>query len=108
MYCPSCGEEVDEGNSFCPSCGNDLDGEGQPPVEESSGERISKRGYVWLSLLLAAGSVVIVPIVFGPLALFSGAQVYRRGDERSGIVLLAVAGICMIVGMMLGAQAAVA
>jgi len=70
----------------------------------------SKRARVLLALgtLLAAASVLILPIFLGPLALLAAAGAIWSGARRAGAILLFVSAGAMAVGMYLGCRVACA
>jgi hypothetical protein len=57
----------------------------------------SDGGYTFVSVSACAISYVYPPILFGPVALFAGVQVYRRHSKRRGVGLIALAIISSIV-----------
>ncbi len=64
------------------------------------------RLFLVLGVLLAASSVLIVPVFLGPLALLAAAGAIWSGARREGAVLLFAAAGAMALGMYLGCRVA--
>jgi hypothetical protein len=70
----------------------------------------SRRAALFLAVatVLAAGSIVILPVFLGPLALLASAGAIWSGARRPGAVLLFASAGAMAVGMYLGCRVACA
>lgn len=64
--------------------------------------------FLALAALLAASSILIVPIFLGPLALMASAAAIWSGARRGGTILLFVSAGAMALGMYLGCRVACA
>ena len=64
------------------------------------------RAFLALAALLAAASVVVVPVFLGPLALLASAGAIWSGARRPGAILLFVSAGAMALGMYLGCRVA--
>lgn len=102
MFCGKCGQSNGEGNAFCVKCGTQMAGGAQqvsaafpPPV--SSGSGFSTAGIV-----CGAVSFLFFPIILGPAGLILGAIGKSKGEAKA-VVAMAVSGVGLVVGMILGA-----
>ena len=97
LYCPNCGNAVEEGNKFCPRCGaliagsNAVPGAFQAPTptkKPRAGYFISLLGgaLIFLSGLgyLVIGNPVagILGLIFGVIVLFFARRIRRAADPR--------------------------
>jgi hypothetical protein len=64
--------------------------------------------FLALAALLAASSILIVPIFLGPLALMASAAAIWSGARRGGTILLLASAVAMTLGMYLGCRVACA
>ena len=110
-FCASCGKEMQDEWNSCPSCGTTKGGVEttvflapkiiqQPTLIEIL--HPPQDGLIIGSYILAAISIIILPICFGPIAIILAAIASSRGDKR-GITALIVAIACTIFGMIAGA-----
>lgn len=61
-----------------------------------------------LAALLAASSVLVLPVFLGPLALLASAGAIWSGARRAGSLLLFASALAMTLGMYLGCRVACA
>jgi hypothetical protein len=63
---------------------------------------------LWIGLGIAAAliSILFVPPLFGGLGIFFGYLARKNGSQTGGVVIMIVAGICLVFGMILGAAVA--
>lgn len=64
--------------------------------------------FLIIGTLLAAASVLLLPVFLGPLALLAAVGAIWNGARRPGAVLLLVAAVGMASGMLLGCVVACA
>lgn len=105
IFCPECGEKISAKAEICPECGVRV--EGKTDNFESSSEnktRLGQKGYTIVGILSGLVSFLLLPIVFGPISIFSGIQLLRYHDERYGIGVIALGGSGLIIGMLIGAM----
>lgn len=50
MFCPKCGNQLEDGASFCPSCGNQLNVQQAQPQQQVSGSSRSSGGFDFKSI----------------------------------------------------------
>lgn len=109
-FCASCGKEMQDEWNSCPSCGTTKGGgetvvsapkiiQQPTPIEI---QHPPQDGLITGSYILAAISIIFLPICFGPIAVILAAIASSRGDKR-GITALIVAIACTIFGMIAGA-----
>jgi hypothetical protein len=55
-----------------------------------------------ISFVLAAIAVVLLPVLFGPVAIVLGGVGYARGDRRVGLYAIAASVVGMLLGLALG------
>lgn len=65
-------------------------------------QRIGYRGYLAIGVLSALVALVFVPIVFGPITIVCGVQVFRLYNEYHGMALVALGGVTTVVGVIIG------
>ena len=65
----------------------------------------SPAGLGWIigGAVCAFLSLVLVPILFGPVGIFLGYMALRAGNRTAGLSVMAASGTCMIVGFIIGA-----
>ena len=108
-FCASCGKELQDEWNNCPSCGAT---KGGPATVVSVPQIIHlptpvkiqhppQDVLITASYILAAFSVIFLPICFGPIAAILAAIASSRGDKR-GTNALIVAIVCTIIGMIVG------
>ena len=102
MFCPECGKTVLRKAATCPNCGVALGGE-----DSSSGEKrlLGATGHATIGGLSGFLAFIFLPIIFGPLSMFCGIQLYRKHDELAGVGIFLLGGAGMVVGMLLGLMA---
>lgn len=62
--------------------------------------RLGYRSYLALGILSGLVATVLVPLVFGLLSVFCGLQIFRKFDERVGIVVAVWGGLGIVVGIL--------
>jgi len=62
---------------------------------------VKSNGKIVTGFILAAISIIVFPIIFGPIAIFLGHSAKKDGDSR-GQALFITGIICMILGFILG------
>ena len=67
-------------------------------MKKSSGRKYSNLGLVFAIL-----SLVVLPIVFGPLAVIFGVKGYLSGDEKRGILAIILGVVLAVISTFLGA-----
>lgn len=60
------------------------------------------RPLLWIGIVLAAASVLILPVFLGPLAMVAAGGAIWGGERFAGTILLFVAAGSMALGMWLG------
>lgn len=98
QFCMSCGEVIARDVAACPSCG----AETEDQEEEDGDSLLGKTGYTALGGICGLISFIVIPIVFGPIAMFCGYKVYQHHSERLGIGLMVLGGAGLIVGTAVG------
>jgi len=79
LYCPNCGNAVDDGNAFCPNCGAQITGSavasGAPQVEKdaSTTGKKPKTGYA-------------LSLIGGALTFLSGIGYFVLGNPAAGVL----------------------
>jgi hypothetical protein len=99
MFCPKCGKEQLGEVRYCGSCGAELALPGSSPAVMASTK--SATGFVIASVICAAISLLFVPPLFGVGGIMLGYFAFRR-NRTAGIVCMAISGVCMVVGVILG------
>lgn len=112
MFCKYCGKEIPDDASVCPSCGKSVQ-EGQPPAPLALQQDEENRRNVpaasgptdnlaVASLVCGICSILLLPIVLGPLAIIFGAVSSSRVPRESNSHKLAKAGLILgIIGLVL-------
>ncbi|SHH31774.1 eL43 family ribosomal protein [Halobaculum gomorrense] len=111
MFCSFCGAVIKKRAEICPDCGVATDGGagGVSTTGTSSargttgGSSSGKTKYTVGGIVSGLVGFVLLPIVFGPIAVYCGYQVYQNHDETHGIALIAWGGLSLVVGMAFGA-----
>ena len=70
--------------------------------DSRSKTRLGYREYFWIGAISGAVAFVFVPLVFGLLSVFCGVQVFRKFNERHGIILVVWGGVALILGTVIG------
>lgn len=96
QYCHSCGDIIKKEAEICPNCGVRISDENE---EKST---LGYAGYMAIGITSGLIAFLFVPVVFGPLSVFCGAQIYRKYSELSGILVVLLGGLGLIVGMLIG------
>jgi len=80
--CPQCGRVLEETWTTCPYCGRNLTGTQKP-------QGIPGRSLANISIILSIGSLLVLGIPLGILAMIVGALAVRKEDERgkAGIII---------------------
>lgn len=87
-FCHNCGAEIDARAEICPSCGlRQLD-----IKKPEDGRKYSNLGIVF-----AVISLLILPIIFGPIGVILGVLGYMKGDEKRGIIAIILSVILAII-----------
>jgi hypothetical protein len=107
MFCPDCGAENPGSNTFCEQCGANLAPIAAPvppasvPVQTpSSPSRPDVGWFGTAGIIVALISTVVIPIIFGPIAIVLGFIGHSRGDPR-GKIAIALGVVCMLIGFAL-------
>ena len=96
MYCPSCGNEIDEGARFCKSCGKAMSDAGESGPETTGRPRYTAQHPGPTKSKVAAG---VLAIVLGGL----GIHKFYLGLVTPGILLIIITVVtCGIVGPIIG------
>lgn len=96
-YCQECGNEISEKAKICPKCGVE-----QPDTEEESDRSQRAKKFLIAGAILGAVSIIILPIVFAPLAGFCGILAMYYGRPLAGAAIVAWAVIAFFIGIILG------
>jgi len=64
--------------------------------------RIGSRGYLAIGGLSGALGFLVIPVLFGPLAMVCGVQLFRRHSEWAGIGMVAWGATSLVVGWLIG------
>ena len=92
-FCHNCGAEIDIRAEICPSCGLR-----QPEIfKKGNGRKYSNLGLVFAFL-----SLIVAPIIFGPLGVVLGVLGYMRGDETRGIIAIVLSVILAVISWFIG------
>lgn len=104
MYCSKCGGLNEDTTNFCSQCGNSLNGSA---ATVSKSDSVTKEGgptnFVVLSIICAVVSLFLLPPIIGGLGIYFGYRVKTNGNESLGTTLMIVSGICLVLGMIIGA-----
>lgn len=117
-HCPYCGQPVYPSDNVCVSCGRELLPRAPvvnppkaapappqpyyaapPPSEQSYG----MSGWAKASLILAAVSLLFLPILLGPAGVICGIVAVVQGDTKYGAIGIAASVGAAILGMIIGA-----
>lgn len=90
-YCPNCGSEVREGESFCPNCGTNLSRQQQQTYQEPSGQYGYSQPppYPVSVPEKSPGIALILGLLLGLIGIWGIGQIYV-GRIGRGILLLIV------------------
>ena len=97
MFCEACGGQIADSANFCSACGRPRRGGPQLAVTQAS----TSNSLSIISFVFAGISLLLFPIVFGPVAVILGVIAWAKG-EKLGPVAFAAAILGTIVGMVLG------
>jgi uncharacterized membrane protein YozB (DUF420 family) len=64
--------------------------------------RIGARGYLAIGGASGLLGFLVLPIIFGPLAMGCGVQLYRRHSEWYGLAMVAWGATSLVVGWVIG------
>ena len=87
-FCFNCGAEIDARAEICPSCGLR-----QPDIKKPE----MGRKYSNLGIVFAVISLIIAPIIFGPLGIIFGVIGYMKGDEQRGVIAIVASVILAVI-----------
>ena len=105
MYCPKCGNQVDEGSKFCMTCGAQIDnaaptasGEDKPliyaqqPIPQPPAEPVEENGSNIFAILACCLCIIpLLGIIFGCLGLSKAKKLGGKGKTAATIgIILAV------------------
>lgn len=96
-FCSNCGAEVNVNADVCLTCGALIKKIDNNDVKKTS----LGLGYFFTIL-----SLIILPILFGPVAIYLGYRIKKEGRKTEGDSLIVVAIILMIISMLIGAYSA--
>ena len=106
VYCSNCGTDNTEGNRFCNSCGNTLMDRGyntgQGSYNSWDQEKPEGRNYAILGIVFAFCSLIILPIIFGPLAVIFGILAVLKDDSSWGIAAIVLGVVLATISALLG------
>jgi hypothetical protein len=120
MNCPSCGQPVAEGLSSCPFCGNVMPGGPDAPASSTpattdapdaptstpstltpAAKEETPQGLVIGAIVCSVLALLILPPLFGGIAMFLGYRV-RATNEELGTNLMIVGGLSILIGAIIG------
>lgn len=112
MFCRSCGAVIKKQAELCPECGVATEGGTRrgsatgtaAPRGATGGSSSGKTKYLAGGIVSGLIAFVFLPIVFGPIAMFCGYQVYQHHEESQGIALIGWGAVSLVVGMVFGAM----
>jgi hypothetical protein len=112
MFCRSCGAVIKKQAEICPECGVATEGGTRSgsaagraaPRGASGGSSSGKTKYLAGGIISGLIGFVLLPIGFGPIAMFCGYQVYQHHEESQGIALIGWGAVSLVVGMVFGAM----
>jgi hypothetical protein len=107
--CFNCGTSVESDDVYWPNCGTSLSGEEVDPAdpnrEGSANPTPDGDGdYEWFKIggvVSAFLAILIVPILFGPLAMVDGWYLHRKGERQWGWAIAIGGFVCMALGIAL-------
>jgi hypothetical protein len=105
LHCPKCGALVTEDAIYCSKCGSVLQSQQSiTPLSPSSYPPVrgTIRTYAILGFISAFLGLLVVPEIFGSVAIILGAYTWRRerdGSQNMGLIVLVLGIICMMVGI---------
>lgn len=65
--------------------------------------RLGKMPYTAIGFLSGLVAFVFLPIIFGPISMFAGVQLYRRHSELLGLAVFVWGSMGLLVGFIIGA-----
>ena len=92
IYCQNCGNDMPPVSEFCDECGVEV---GARAAGETN-KKLKASG-----IISAALSLVILPIVFGPISIICGYLLYDRGETAWGKWVAIGGTVAMIIGFAL-------
>jgi hypothetical protein len=114
-FCIYCGATLKDTNAkTCPNCLTELTPLPQSPGgEQSSAQRarettmepakgLKGKTFAYIGIIFAIASVIILPIVFGPLAIICGYISTTRGERDLGRVAMILGIVLAVIGFILG------
>jgi hypothetical protein len=101
MFCASCGSQVNDVATFCASCGAAVAGRVSPAGVAYASQDTSS-GLVAGAIICSLLALIFLPPVFGGLGIWLGSKV-KKTNEGLGNGLMWMAGVCLVVGMAVGA-----
>jgi len=103
MNCPNCGAVIKADDKFCGECGTSFETERQTMRSEPL-VRISKSEFPYeiAGIVSAIISLLLLPPIFGIIAIYCGYKVYKEKSEGIGIGIMVVGVIFMVIGMIFG------
>lgn len=97
VFCRDCGSEIKENAEICPECGV------RQTKEGGDGERSERaKQFLIAGGVLGFIAILILPIVFAPLAAFCGILAMYYGRPLAGAGIVAWAVIAFVIGVVLG------
>lgn len=94
-YCPECGKDLVDNPKFCPECGKEL-------KEEKLKRQKEGRKYSILGIVFAFCSLIVLPIIFGPLAVIFGTIAVLKDDKELGIVAIVLGVVLATISFLIG------
>ena len=117
-YCPYCGALVADDATTCRNCGASLHAQ-QPGLSQSpqSGQTApipsapqypqgggGTRNYVIFGLVSAILSLLVVPEIFGSVAIILGAYSWKKELGNGGLYIVILGIVCMLIGVYFTSQ----
>jgi hypothetical protein len=84
---------IAEGTNFSSQSSPPQSGPSFPPAGGNAGIRAT------LGIVSAVLSLIIVPEIFGPIAIILGAYTWRKEQGNRGLYIVIIGIICMLVGL---------
>ena len=92
IYCQNCGNDMPPVSEFCDECGVEVGAR----AADGTNKKLKASG-----IISAALSLIILPIVFGPISIICGYLLYDRGEREWGKWIAIGGSIAMIIGFVL-------
>ena len=102
MFCARCGSQIDASASMCTGCGAPVVGGISPGGAAYGPSTETSTGLVIGSIICSLLALAFLPPLFGGIGLWLGSKV-KKTNEGLGNGLMWCAGVCMVIGMILGA-----